>query len=73
LLAGAVDAAGSLVATTGTGSDLIFTVVMIRSSLSKTCKWSTGLVVPGAVVDTVVSEKGRPKAARRTTIRRKTA
>jgi hypothetical protein len=30
-------------------------------------------IVPGAVVDTVVSEKGRPKTTRRTTIRRKTA
>ena len=30
-------------------------------------------IVPGAVVDTVVSEKGRPKTTRRTTTRRKTA
>ncbi|HXA86075.1 MAG TPA: hypothetical protein VNZ47_13415 [Candidatus Dormibacteraeota bacterium] len=30
-------------------------------------------VVPGAVVDTVVSEKARPKATRRTVVRRKTA
>lgn len=30
-------------------------------------------VVPGAVVDTVVAEKTRPKTARRTTTRRKTA
>lgn len=30
-------------------------------------------VVPGAVVDTVVAEKARPKATRRTTTRRKSA
>jgi hypothetical protein len=30
-------------------------------------------LVPGAVVDTVVSEKSRPKAKRRTTVRRKIA
>jgi hypothetical protein len=30
-------------------------------------------LVPGAVVDTVVSEKSRPKTTRRTVVRRKTA
>jgi len=30
-------------------------------------------VVPGAVVDTVVSEKGRPKTKRRTVVRRRIA
>jgi hypothetical protein len=44
-----------------------------RGGASTSTKRRIKRIVPGAVVDTAISEKSRPKAKRRTVVRRKIA